>query len=76
MDADLVVSTGRRAPAERGDLGGFGIAGTADQTSGSAGKRRSGGLLRPGGVAPVDQGLDAVQDRVHAEQELLAFLEA
>jgi len=26
-----------------------------------------GGSLGPGGLAPVDQGLDAVQDGVHAE---------
>jgi hypothetical protein len=34
------------------------------------------GSLRPGGLAPADQGLDAVQDRLNAEQELLPFLEA
>jgi len=67
MDAELVVSMAARAAPERGDLGGYGIAGTADRTSGSAGKRRSAGSLRPGGLAPVDQGLDAVQNRVHAE---------
>ena len=67
MHADLVVSTAARAAPERGDLGGYGIAGTAGQTSDSAGKRRSAGSLRPGGLAPVDQGLDAVQDRVQAE---------
>jgi len=76
MDAGLVVGTAARAAPGRGDLGGYGIAGAAGRTSGSAEKRRSAGSLRPGGLAPVDQGLDAVQDRVHAEQELLPFLEA
>jgi hypothetical protein len=33
LDADLVVSTAARAAPERGDLDGYGTAGTADQTS-------------------------------------------